>query len=148
MSPTTGAATGHCPVCGQPFTSTPRQRPRRRYCSERCRKTAWRHRHPGHRSRPRNVPPAVPRPGDVSPAVPRPGDVSPAVPRPGDVPPAVPRPGDVSPAVPRPGEILHASPARAEPAARCPHCARPVAVIALLVVPAAAQVPAPEVRDG
>ena len=128
MSPTTGAATGHCPVCGQPFTSTPRQRPRRRYCSERCRKTAWRHRHPGHRSRPRNVPPAVPRPGDV--------------------PPAVPRPGDVSPAVPRPGEILHASPARAEPAARCPHCARPVAVIALLVVPAAAQVPAPEVRDG
>jgi endogenous inhibitor of DNA gyrase (YacG/DUF329 family) len=108
MSPTTGAATGHCPVCGQPFTSTPRQRPRRRYCSERCRKTAWRHRHPGHRS----------------------------------------RPGDVSPAVPRPGEIPHASPARAEPAARCPHCARPVAVIALLVVPAAAQVPAPEVRDG
>ena len=128
MSPTTGAATGHCPVCGQPFTSTPRQRPRRRYCSERCRKTAWRHRHPGHRSRPR--------------------DVAPAVPRPGDVPPAVPRPGDVPPAVPRPGEILHASPARAEPAARCPHCARPVAVIALLVVPAAAQVPAPEVRDG
>jgi endogenous inhibitor of DNA gyrase (YacG/DUF329 family) len=118
MSPTTGTATGSCPVCGQPFTSTPRQRPRRRYCSERCRKTAWRHRHPGHRS----------RPGDVSPAVPR--------------------PGDVSPAVPRPGEILHASPARAEPAAHCPHCARPVAVIALLVVPAAAQVPAPEVRDG
>ena len=98
MSPTAGTATGSCPVCGQPFTSTPRQRPRRRYCSERCRKTAWRHRHPGHRS--------------------------------------------------RPGEILHASPARAEPAARCPHCARPVAVIALLVVPAAAQVPAPEVRDG
>ena len=108
MSPTTGTATGSCPVCGQPFTSTPRQRPRRRYCSERCRKTAWRHRHHGHQS----------------------------------------RPGDVSPAVPRPGEILHASPARAEPAARCPHCARPVAVIALLVVPAAAQVPAPEVRDG
>jgi endogenous inhibitor of DNA gyrase (YacG/DUF329 family) len=118
MSPTAGTATGHCPVCGQPFTSTPRQRPRRRYCSERCRKTAWRHRHPGHRSRPRDVSPAVPRLGDVSPAV------------------------------PRPGEILHASPARAEPAARCPHCARPVAVIALLVVPAAAQVPAPEVRDG
>lgn len=108
MSPTTGTATGSCPVCGQPFTSTPRQRPRRRYCSERCRKTAWRHRHPGHRS----------------------------------------RPGDVSPAVPRPGEILHASPARAEPAARCPHCARPVAVIALLVVPAAAHVPTPEVRHG
>ena len=117
-SPTTGATTGHCPVCGQTFTSTPRQIPRRRYCSERCRKTAWRHRHPGHRSRPRNVPPAVPRPGDVSPAVPRPGD------------------------------ILHASPARAEPAARCPHCARPGADLALLVVPAAAHVPAPEVRDG
>ena len=128
MSPTTGTATGSCPVCGQTFTSTPHQIPRRRYCSERCRKTAWRHRHPGHRSRPRDVPPAVPRPGDV--------------------PLAGPRPGDVSPAVPRPGEILHASPARAEPAARCPHCARPVAVIALLVVPAAAHVTTPEVRDG
>ena len=128
MSPTTGAATGHCPVCGQPFTSTPRQRPRRRYCSERCRKTAWRHRHPGHRSRPRDLPPAVPRPGDVAPAVPR--------------------PGDVAPAISGPDHIPDANPTRAEPAARCPHCTRPVAVIALLVVPAAAHVPTPEVRHG
>jgi endogenous inhibitor of DNA gyrase (YacG/DUF329 family) len=116
MSPTTGTATGSCPVCGQTFTSTPRQIPRRRYCSERCRKTAWRHRHPTHRSHPR----AVPRPGAVSPTVPRPGDVSPTVP--------------------------DASLARAEPAARCPHCARPVTVIALLVAPTAAHVPTPEVR--
>jgi endogenous inhibitor of DNA gyrase (YacG/DUF329 family) len=105
---TTGATTGSCLVCGQPFTGTPRQIPRRRYCSERCRKTAWRHRHPGHRSRPR----------------------------------------DVAPAVPRPDHIPDVSTAQAEPVARCPHCAQPVAVIALLVVPAAAHVPTPEVRHG
>jgi endogenous inhibitor of DNA gyrase (YacG/DUF329 family) len=118
MSPTTGATTGRCPVCGQTFTSTPRQIPRRRYCSERCRKTAWRHRHPGHRSRPRHVAPAVPRPGHVAPAV------------------------------PRPDHVPDLSTAQAEPVARCPHCAQPVAVIALLVVPAAAHVPTPEVRHG
>jgi endogenous inhibitor of DNA gyrase (YacG/DUF329 family) len=111
-TPAAAAATGRCPVCGHDFTSSAHQRPRRRYCSERCRKTAWRHRHPGHRSRPRGVAPAVPRPRDVPPAVPRPNDVA------------------------------H------EPVARCPHCARPVAVIALLVVPAAAQVTTPEVRHG
>jgi endogenous inhibitor of DNA gyrase (YacG/DUF329 family) len=140
MSPTTETetATGTCPVCAQTFTSTPGQIPRRRYCSERCRKTAWRHRHPGRRSRPRDIPPTAARPGDVSPAVPRPGDVSPTVPRPGDVPPAV----------PRPDHVPDASAARAEPATRCPHCAQPVAVIALLVIPAAAHVPTPEVRHG
>ena len=118
MSPTTQTTTSSCPVCAQTFTPTPRQIPRRRYCSERCRKTAWRHRHPGHRSRPRDVAPAVPRPGDVAPAV------------------------------PRPDHIPDANAARAEPGARCPHCAQPVAVIALLVVPAAAHVPTPEVRHG
>jgi len=102
MNPTTGAATGSCPVCGQTFTPAPHQIPRRRYCSERCRKTAWRRRHPGRR-RPDAVPPAVPRPVDVVDVV----------------------------------------AARAEPAARCPHCARPIAVITLLVTPAAAQVPIP-----
>jgi hypothetical protein len=107
-TPSAATASGCCPVCGQPFTLTPRQIPRRRYCSDRCRKTAWRHRHPGHRSRPRDVPHTVPGPGDVP----------------------------------------HAGGVRAEPAARCPHCARPVAVIALLVVPAAAHVPTPEVRHG
>ena len=128
VTPPTGAATSSCPVCGQTFTPTPHQIPRRRYCSERCRKTAWRHRHPRHRSHPRDLPPAVPRPGDVPPAVPRPGDAPPAVPRPGD------------------SDLLDPSAARAEPPTRCPHCARPVAVIALLVVPAAAHVPTPEVR--
>jgi endogenous inhibitor of DNA gyrase (YacG/DUF329 family) len=104
MNPTTenptteNPTTGHCPVCGQTFTPAPHQIPRRRYCSERCRKTAWRRRHPGRR-RPDAVPPAVPRPDAVA--------------------------------------------ARAQPAARCPHCARPVAVITLLVTPAAAQVPIP-----
>ena len=121
-TPPTGAATSSCPVscpvCGQTFTPTPRHIPRRRYCSDRCRKTAWRHRHPGHRSRPRDLPPAVPRPGDVAPAI------------------------------SGPDHIPDANPTRAEPAARCPHCTRPVAVIALLVVPAAAHVPTPEVRHG
>jgi endogenous inhibitor of DNA gyrase (YacG/DUF329 family) len=125
MNPTTPTTTGptttgRCPVCGQPFTSTPHQIPRRRYCSARCRKTAWRHRHPGHRSRPRELPPAAARP--------------------------VPRPDHVPPAVPRPDPVPDPTVARAEPTARCPHCARPVAVITLLVVPAAAHVPTPEVH--
>jgi len=102
MTTTGTGTTGSCPVCGQTFTTTAYQLPRRRYCSERCRKTAWRRRHPGRR-RPDAVPPAVPRPVDVVDVV----------------------------------------AARAEPAARCPHCARPVAVITLLVAPAAAQVPIP-----
>ena len=99
-------STGNCPVCGRSFTPTPRQIPPRRYCSERCRKTAWRRRHPARR-----------RPDPVSPAVP--------------------------PAVPRPVDVIDTVTARAEPAARCPHCARPIAVITLLVTPAAAQVPIP-----
>ncbi|HEX5879531.1 MAG TPA: hypothetical protein VF468_14640 [Actinomycetota bacterium] len=69
MNPTTGAATGHCPVCGQTFTPAPGQIPRRRYCSERCRKTAWRRRRPGRRRAdavPPAVPPAVPRPDAVA----------------------------------------------------------------------------------
>jgi hypothetical protein len=113
-TPATAAAAGRCPVCGQRFTSNPHQWPRRRYCSERCRKTAWRHRHPRTRRS------AVPRPD----AVPRPH--------------AVPQPGDGAAELP--------VAARAEPVARCPHCARPVAVITLLVSPAAATVPPPGAR--
>lgn len=102
MTSDAAMSTGSCPVCGRSFTCEPHQIPRRRYCCERCRKTAWRRRHPGRRRRP------------------------------------------VPPAVPRPAHVLDAVTARAEPAARCPHCARPVAVITLLVAPTAAQVPAPE----
>jgi endogenous inhibitor of DNA gyrase (YacG/DUF329 family) len=106
--------TGSCAVCGQPFTTMPAQRPARRYCSTRCRKTAWRRRHP----------------------------------RPGPVPADVPRPGDVAQPVPRP-DHAHGSPrVRAEPVTRCPHCAAPVAVITLLVTPAAAQVNPPGARHG
>ena len=89
-------STGNCAVCGQGFASEHYQIPRRRYCSERCRKAAWRRRHPGRRR-------------------------------------------------PRPDAVATVT-ARAEPAARCPHCARPVAVITLLVAPAAAQVPIPGAR--
>jgi hypothetical protein len=109
---TTGMTTGSCPVCGRSFTCEPHQIPRRRYCCERCRKTAWRRRH---------TRPAIPGPDTVS--------------RPDPVPPAVPRPDAVD---------LPAT--RTEPAARCPHCARPIAVITLLVAPAAAQVPHPGAR--
>jgi endogenous inhibitor of DNA gyrase (YacG/DUF329 family) len=108
-------STGSCPVCGQSFTSEHYRIPRRRYCSERCRKTAWRRRHPGRRA---------PRPDPVA--------------RPDPVPHTVPRPGDVTDLLPG------AVPAPPEPTARCPHCARPVAVITLLVAPAAAQVPPPQ----
>jgi endogenous inhibitor of DNA gyrase (YacG/DUF329 family) len=109
MTSDAAMSTGSCPVCGRSFTCRPHQIPRRRYCCERCRKTAWRRRHPGHSRRLDPVPPAVSRPA----------------------------------AVPRPAHVVDAVAARAEPAARCPHCARPVAVITLLVAPAAAQVPAP-----
>lgn len=57
----------------------------------------------------------------------------------GDV---VPRPTDV---VPRPTDVV--APPGAS-AARCPHCTRPIAVINLLVAPAAAQVPVPGASHG
>jgi len=34
--------TAACPACGQPFTPAGR----RRWCSDKCRQAAWRHRHP------------------------------------------------------------------------------------------------------
>jgi endogenous inhibitor of DNA gyrase (YacG/DUF329 family) len=111
-TPTTPTSTGRCPVCGHGFTTNPHQRPQRRYCSERCRKTAWRHRHP--HTRP------IPRRGDVA----QPDDVA--------------RDGDTA--------VEPSVAARAEPVARCPHCARPIAVITLLVHPAAATVPTPGAR--
>jgi len=111
--------TGRCAACGQPFTTALHQRPQRRFCSERCRKNDWqRHRHTPQRHRAG----LVARPADV---VSRPADV-------------VSRPTDVADVVAPPG----ASPAR------CPHCARPIAVINLLVAPAAAQVPVPGTRHG
>jgi endogenous inhibitor of DNA gyrase (YacG/DUF329 family) len=116
-------STGNCAVCGQGFASEHYQIPRRRYCSERCRKAAWRRRHPGRRR-------------------PRPDAVAPTVARPDAVPRTVPCPDDDFDAL----DVVDTVTARAEPAARCPHCARPVAVITLLVAPAAAQVPIPEAR--
>jgi hypothetical protein len=96
----------------------PKKIPRRRYCSERCRKTAWRHRHPRARHS------TVPRPDPVA----QPGDA--------------PRHGDVA----RDAAAEPPVAARAEPVTGCPHCARPIAVITLLVTPAAASVPAPGAR--
>jgi endogenous inhibitor of DNA gyrase (YacG/DUF329 family) len=109
------AITGRCQLCGQPFTSTAHQRPARRYCCTRCRKRDWRRR----RSRARLAP--VPHPDDVTAAVPRPRDPTHAAAGAGSQPSTEPN----------------------RPATRCPHCAQPVAVISLLVVPAAAHLPTP-----
>ncbi len=104
--------TGSCPVCGQRFTTESSQRPRRRYCSDRCRKLDWRrHHHTTHQHHPVDAP----RPG------------------------AVPRPGTVT-------DDVVAPPGASAP--RCPHCTRPVAVISLLVAPAAAQIPTPAAGYG
>ena len=54
--------TGRCAACGQPFTTAPHQRPRRRFCSERCRKNDWQRRHTPQHHRAD----AVPRPTDVT----------------------------------------------------------------------------------
>lgn len=104
--------TASCPICRDPFTAT---QPQHRYCSERCRKTAWRRRHA--------------RSGDQD-AVPHPRGVPTVVPR------RVPRPRDVP-------TVAAASPETAPPT-RCPHCGGQIAVISLLVAPAAAHVTAPD----
>jgi endogenous inhibitor of DNA gyrase (YacG/DUF329 family) len=117
--------TGSCAVCGHSFTSTDHQRPRRRYCSTRCRKIAWRGR------RPRSRPTAVPRAGDVTHPVPRPADLPQPV------------PGLVELA-----HLVAGAGTESRPSTRCPHCAQPVAVINLLVAPAAAQIPTPRPHDG
>ena len=115
---TTTTTTGRCAACGQPFTTALHQRPQRRFCSERCRKRDWQ-RHQRHRHTPqRHRAGLVARPAD---GVPRPGDVT-----------------DVTDVAAPPGAST----------ARCPHCARPIAVINLLVAPAAAQVPVPGTRHG
>lgn len=113
---TTVTTTGACAACGQPFTTAAHQRPRRRFCSERCRKSDWQRR----RHTPRHRADAVAGPGD------------------GDGDGVVARRVEVDDVVPPPGAS----------AARCPHCARPIAVINLLVAPAAAQVPVPGAHHG
>jgi hypothetical protein len=59
--------TATCPVCAQTFPYTPHQRPRRRYCSDRCRKTAWQRRRTTNQHPPGGG--AIPRPSDVIDAV-------------------------------------------------------------------------------
>lgn len=107
----TPAGSATCPICRNPFTAT---QPQHRYCCERCRKTAWRRRHPRSRAGQDPTGDAVPRPDTV----PRPRDV----------------PRDV-PAV--------AAPPQTAPPTRCPHCAGPITVISLLIAPAAAHVTTP-----
>jgi endogenous inhibitor of DNA gyrase (YacG/DUF329 family) len=49
--------------------------------------------------------------------------------------------------VPEPGSAVNAVPAAAPATSRCPHCGQRVAVISVLVTPAAAHVPVPAPPD-
>jgi endogenous inhibitor of DNA gyrase (YacG/DUF329 family) len=112
----TQTTTGRCAACGHPFTTAVHQRPRRRFCSERCRKSDWaRHRHTPRRHRADDI---THRRHDVDDPVHDVDDV----------------------------EDVMAPPGAGAP--HCPHCARPIAVITLLVAPAAAQVPVPGAGHG
>ena len=111
-----------CPQCGNPFTWTPAA-PRQRFCSTRC-KHRWHtaRRGPRKRRHPRQDPTAhVARP--PAPAT-RVGPTTEAGPTP------PPQAGMES------GACLAAEPA-------CPHCRKPVALVAWLVPPAAANVKQP-----
>ena len=123
----TQTTTGRCAACGQPFTTAAHQRPRRRFCSERCRKSDWaRHRHTPRRHRAHDITP--PR-HDVDDPL-----------------------HDVDDPLHDVDDPLHdvdddmAPPGAGAP--HCPHCAHPIAVITLLVAPAAAQVPVPRPGHG
>jgi hypothetical protein len=53
----TTSASCSCPVCGTPFARVRRQR----YCSDTCRRTAWRRRHAAAQPEPAPMPAARPR---------------------------------------------------------------------------------------
>jgi endogenous inhibitor of DNA gyrase (YacG/DUF329 family) len=118
-----------CATCGQPFTVDPRT-PRRRYCTPRCRAEDWRRRHT----------PTTPA-GSSTSAV----NAANAANGPNGVPRADAVTTDANPAPP-PDDV--ADDDRRATLARCPHCQRPIAVLTLLVPPAAAHVATPQAHHG
>jgi endogenous inhibitor of DNA gyrase (YacG/DUF329 family) len=115
---TSSAAT--CPTCGQPIEVTARN-PNKRFCSSRCRVADWHRRHDRPGQPPEGVEPVVDHvlkggtPLNIG------NDVS----------------GGANHV---PGGVNVANGEQ-----RCPHCRKPIAVIAILVPPAAAHVRTPEV---
>jgi hypothetical protein len=108
-----------CAHCGAPIPLPTGRQVRRRYCNERCRKAAWRHRHQHH-----TVPNVV---SDTVTDI-----VTNVVPDSASDRMTVPTAS--RDAVPTPGG-QH----------RCPHCRQPLAVISVVVPAAAAHIPTPEV---
>jgi len=112
-------ATRACATCGQTFQVNPRT-PRRRYCTPRCRAEDWRRRH---------RPASSPNPANAANGVPHGSTVT----------------NDANP-VRRANDV--ATDDRRATLARCPHCQTPIAVLTLLVPPAAAHVATPQAHHG
>ncbi|HEX5877630.1 MAG TPA: hypothetical protein VF468_04785 [Actinomycetota bacterium] len=111
-----------CATCGQAFTVNPRT-PRRRYCTPRCRAEDWRRRHnPSHAPTSSNAANAA----DGAWLADNVTNVANPVPPANDV----------------------ANDDRRASLARCPHCQTPIAVLTLLVPPAAAHVAPPQAHHG
>lgn len=109
-----------CITCGQPFQVDPRT-PRRRYCTPRCRAADWRRRH----NRVSSPNPENPMNSNGMTMASLPNDANAVTPA-----------NDV------------ANDDRRAALARCPHCHAPVAVLTLLVPPAAAHVSTPPAHHG
>ena len=116
-----------CATCGQTFQVDPRN-PRRRYCTPRCRAADWRRRHPASSPNPENAMHSnrIAAGTNDANAVPTANAVTPA--------------DDLANGV--------ANDDRRAALARCPHCHAPVAVLTLLVPPAAAHVATPPAHHG
>jgi endogenous inhibitor of DNA gyrase (YacG/DUF329 family) len=113
------STTRACATCGQTFQVNPRT-PRRRYCTPRCRAAGWRRRH---------SPASLPNAAKATNAVPRTNTVT----------------NDANP-VRRPNDVANDD--RRATIARCPHCQTPIAVLTLLVPPAAAHVTTRQAHHG
>jgi hypothetical protein len=118
--------TRSCLSCGTIFEVNPRT-PRRRYCTPRCRAEAWRRRHP------RAEAPSPANAANVVNGVALTDSVTHGVN-------AVPRANDATNDA--------ANDDRRATLARCPHCQTPIAVLTLLVPPAAAHVTTPKALNG
>jgi endogenous inhibitor of DNA gyrase (YacG/DUF329 family) len=111
-----------CVTCGQTFQVDPRN-PRRRFCSPRCRAADWHRRHRAPSPNPAN---AMNSNGTTTSTVTN----------------AVTKANAVTPVNGVTNDDRRAA------VARCPHCHAPVAVLTLLVPPAAAHVATPPAHHG